>query len=113
MPRGDGTGPDGMGARTGRAAGYCAGYDVPGYMNPYPLGSRRSAGGFGRGRGNRRSYYFTGLPFWQRHAPKTSLSSLEPEEEMERLRQNADQLKAELDEIQARMEELNSTKKEE
>jgi hypothetical protein len=32
MPRGDGTGPGGMGPMTGRAAGYCAGYNVPGYM---------------------------------------------------------------------------------
>jgi hypothetical protein len=34
MPRGDGTGPAGMGPMTGRAAGFCAGYPVPGYMNP-------------------------------------------------------------------------------
>jgi len=36
MPGGDGTGPAGMGPMTGRAAGYCAGYPVPGYMNPVP-----------------------------------------------------------------------------
>ena len=35
MPFGNGTGPAGMGPMTGRAAGYCAGYPVPGYMNPY------------------------------------------------------------------------------
>jgi len=35
MPRGDGTGPMGFGPMTGRAAGYCAGYPVPGFMNPY------------------------------------------------------------------------------
>ncbi len=34
MPRGDGTGPAGLGPMTGRAAGVCAGYSVPGYMNP-------------------------------------------------------------------------------
>jgi hypothetical protein len=34
MPRGDGTGPAGMGPMTGRAAGFCAGYPIPGYMNP-------------------------------------------------------------------------------
>jgi len=34
MPFGDGTGPAGMGPMTGRAAGHCAGYPVPGYMNP-------------------------------------------------------------------------------
>ncbi len=36
MPFGDGTGPMGLGPMTGRAAGYCAGYSVPGYMNPIP-----------------------------------------------------------------------------
>jgi len=34
MPLGDGTGPAGLGPMTGRAAGFCAGYPVPGYMNP-------------------------------------------------------------------------------
>jgi len=34
MPFGNGTGPSGMGPMTGRAAGFCAGYPVPGYMNP-------------------------------------------------------------------------------
>jgi len=34
MPFGDGTGPAGMGPMTGRAAGFCAGYPTPGYMNP-------------------------------------------------------------------------------
>ena len=34
MPLGNGTGPAGMGPMTGRAAGFCAGYPVPGYMNP-------------------------------------------------------------------------------
>ena len=27
-----------MGPMTGRAAGYCAGFGVPGYMNPVPYG---------------------------------------------------------------------------
>jgi hypothetical protein len=37
MPRGDGTGPGGLGPMTGRAAGFCAGYPAPIYMNPvYP-----------------------------------------------------------------------------
>jgi len=34
MPFGDGTGPAGLGPMTGKAAGFCAGYPVPGYMNP-------------------------------------------------------------------------------
>jgi hypothetical protein len=43
MPRGDGTGPAGLGSMTGRAAGFCAGYGVPGFMNPY--GGRVAGGG--------------------------------------------------------------------
>jgi hypothetical protein len=34
MPAGDGTGPLGLGSVTGRAAGYCAGFPFPGYLNP-------------------------------------------------------------------------------
>ena len=34
MPGGNGTGPAGLGPMTGRGAGYCAGFGVPGYMNP-------------------------------------------------------------------------------
>lgn len=46
MPGGDGTGPLGGGPRTGRIAGFCAGADQPGYMNPFPgRGRRRGWGG--------------------------------------------------------------------
>ena len=66
MPRGDGTGPGGMGPMTGRAAGYCAGYPVPGYMNPVGgrgyWGGGRGGGGWGR----RNWFYATGLTGWQR-----------------------------------------------
>ena len=66
MPGGDRTGPMGMGPMTGRAAGYCAGYPVPGYMNP--VGGRGLGLGWGRGwgRGWRYGYYATGLPGWAR-----------------------------------------------
>jgi len=55
MPRGDHTGPMGMGPKTGRGAGYCNGFDAPGYVTQPGFGSR-SGGGFGRGRGQGRSY---------------------------------------------------------
>lgn len=45
MPFGDRTGPAGMGPMTGRAAGFCAGFPVPGYMNP----SMGRAGFYGTG----------------------------------------------------------------
>lgn len=73
MPGGDRTGPMGMGPMTGRSAGFCAGYTVPGYMNPIPgrgggMGFGQGRGGFGRGggRGWRNMYYATGLTGWQR-----------------------------------------------
>jgi hypothetical protein len=70
MPRGDRTGPGGLGPMTGRAAGY----NVPGYMNPIP---GRPGGGFwrgsqygrGGGRGWRNMYWATGLPGWMRYQP--------------------------------------------
>ena len=54
MPGGDGTGPAGLGSKTGRVGGYCTGYTVPGYMNPV-------SGRGGRGRGFRHMYWATGL----------------------------------------------------
>ncbi|MEA1871201.1 MAG: DUF5320 family protein, partial [Candidatus Bipolaricaulota bacterium] len=35
MPRGDRTGPGGMGPMTGRGAGYCSGSAAPGFMNSW------------------------------------------------------------------------------
>ena len=83
MPLGDGTGPLGFGPMTGRAAGYCAGYPVPGYLNPIPGGGRFGVGrgglpwgggrgrffgrgfGFGRGRGRGRGWGRFGFrPGW-------------------------------------------------
>ena len=59
MPRGDRTGPWGLGPMTGRAAGYCAGYPVPGFMNP-TVGFGR---GWGRGRwGSPAQYPYTYPP---------------------------------------------------
>ena len=93
MPRGNGTGPMGLGPMTGRAAGYCAGFGLPGYMNPSPgrtlyggyipgrrtypymAAGRGRAPGFGRGRGRgfamgrvggRRAY--RGYPLFPRYS---------------------------------------------
>ncbi|MBN1255859.1 MAG: DUF5320 domain-containing protein [Deltaproteobacteria bacterium] len=55
MPKGDGTGPAGLGPMTGRAAGYCAGYPSPGFANTYGRGwgmGRSWRSGF-RARGRR------------------------------------------------------------
>jgi hypothetical protein len=60
-----------MGPMTGRAAGFCAGYPVPGFMNPIPgrgwgrgFGWGRGRGGWGRGMGWRRGRGFWGAPYF-------------------------------------------------
>jgi hypothetical protein len=133
MPRGDGTGPAGMGPMTGRAAGYCAGYSVPGFMNP--IGGRgywgrgRGFGGRGGGRGWRNWYYATGLPGWARAPygypawgsvaqpypfyPGPVAPTVAPEQELAGLKEQAQYFQDALNEISKRIEELEKAKQEE
>lgn len=102
MPRGDGTGPAGAGPMTGRGAGYCAGFNRPGYAN----GAGGFAGyGFGRGRGFRRMYYATGMPGWMRYGSfGNGTPDFASEKETLRFRENV--LKNELEQISKRLEDL-------
>ena len=53
MPKGDRTGPAGMGPMSGRGFGYCAGYAMPGYAGRGPVrGAEWFSGFFRYGRGN-------------------------------------------------------------
>jgi hypothetical protein len=121
MPRGDGTGPGGMGPMTGRAAGYCAGYSVPGYVNPmFGRGFGRGFGRFGggRGRGFRHMYWATGLPGWARYNPVYSargggfppnlIQQITPEQEVEALKNQAKYMQEDMDAIRQRIQELES-----
>lgn len=104
MPGGDGTGPSGLGPRTGRAAGYCARYPVPGYMNPI-LGRGYYHGG---GRGRRNLYYATGLTGWQRYAYSYApgVQTITKEQEIAELKNEAEYLENELKEIRKRIQEI-------
>lgn len=88
-----------MGPMTGRRAGCCAGFDVPGFANPGP---RCGFGFHGRGHGWRNMFYATGLPGWMRagYAPPA------PEQELTALENEATWLKDQLDAISQRIEEL-------
>ena len=129
MPAGDGTGPRGMGPMTGRGAGYCAGYDAPGYANAIP--GRGFGMGWGRGRGGgwgrRNWYYATGQPGWARfgYAPAWGAppawggppaaygpyaAAPTPEQEAEFLKTQAEGLKQQLDAISQRIAELEQEK---
>jgi hypothetical protein len=95
----------GMGRRTGRAAGYCAGYGVPGYANAVP--GRGFGMGFGRGRGWRNMFYATGQPGWMRAGTYAApYPAFDPEMETQALKNQAQILKSQLDAIEKRISEI-------
>jgi Family of unknown function (DUF5320) len=107
MPGGDRTGPRGLGSMTGRGAGYCGGYDRPGFANPVPGYGMRFGGrfgGWGGGRGWRHRYYATGLPGWAR--PEYPEPVQAAEQELAGLKNEAEWLKGQLEAINQRIEEL-------
>ncbi|MBN2553765.1 MAG: DUF5320 domain-containing protein [Spirochaetales bacterium] len=108
MPRGDGTGPAGMGPMTGRAAGYCAGYGVPGFMNPY--GGRMGAG-FGRGRGRWWGAPYPGAGWGSGSAPYGPYPyapAYSAEQEKEALQNQVKFFEDQLAALKERMEELEA-----
>jgi len=124
MPRGDGTGPAGMGPMTGRSAGYCAGYPVPGFMNP--VGGRGYWGwgrGGGRGRGFGRGFGWAragfGYPAWGSAVapypfyPGPVAPTVAPEQELDSLKQQAQYFQEAFNQINKRIEELEKAKQEE
>lgn len=103
MPRGDRTGPNGMGPMTGRAAGVCAGNNIAGFQNQF--GGR----GMGYGRGNGQ-----GLGYGRRNGfagfysyPQNPVSPTK-EQELANLKASADYMKNEMDGILKRIQELES-----
>ena len=122
MPGGDRTGPVGRGPMTGRAAGYCAGNQMPGYANPgYGRGfgfGRGGGRGFGRGfwgRGSRgfwrRDYYpypyYGSAPYY-----RNIYSEPSKDEEKSYLEDMVKGLEGELKAIKERLQEISKEKKE-
>jgi hypothetical protein len=108
MPRGDRTGPAGTGPMTGRGAGYCAGYDMPGYANPVPgRGFGTGPGGaWGRGHRWRNWYHATGLRGWARFGGGPYAAPPTREDEVTSLKAQAGWLKQQLEAVQASLAEL-------
>ena len=109
MPRGDRTGPEGMGPATGRGAGFCTGYDTPGYANPYPGRGFGMGGGRGRGGGRfgrRNRFFATGLPRWARFQGTPAAPEWSEQDEATALKSQASWLTQQLESIQKRLSEL-------
>ena len=98
---------------TGRAAGYCAGYDVPGYANTAPS---RLGRGMGRGwrRGNRRGWQGAGQGAgygWYQPVGPASLPAA-PADERTVLEQEVAGMRAELAYLEERLKSLEAKKEE-
>ncbi len=128
MPGGDRTGPWGLGPMTGRGAGFCAGYPVPGYLNPhggrgwygvgrggFPRGGGRGrAFGGGRGWGWRAGFpgylpYAPAYPGYMPYAPAYREPSAEEEKKF--LQEELASLEEELGAIRERISELEKQEK--
>ena len=112
MPGGDRSGPAGWGPMSGRGAGFCGGYGMPGYVR---AGRGRGFGmGFGRGGrgagfgGFRWHNCFSGP--WMPPANRFgAYAQPDPESEKHQLKQQADALASELEMIRKRLDELESS----
>lgn len=107
MPRGDRTGPQGAGPMTGRGAGTCAGAATPGYAGG---GYGRGGGRGGRGRGGGSGRGGRGGGGWGRCFPRAGFGPVAPtpDQELNALKQRAEQLKADMECIEGRIQELEA-----
>jgi len=117
----------GAGPMTGRAAGYCAGYQLPGFMNPhggrYTMGFGAGRGGFPYGGGRGRAWgggrgwswraaipgyapFYFGAPTAYEPFPYQPPS---PEQEIEYMKNQAAAIEKELKAIRNRIEELKKS----
>ncbi|MBN2380288.1 DUF5320 domain-containing protein [candidate division WOR-3 bacterium] len=113
MPGGDRTGPAGQGPMTGRALGYCSGYNMPGYAHPWPgRGFGRGWGrgwgrGFGRGMGWGRGWGYAGYAPGYYQAP-----AYEPPSRENELKMLHDELKYAEEDMKAMRERIAELEKE-
>jgi len=118
MPRGDGTGPAGLGPMTGRRLGYCAGYNQPGFMTSGFGWGRGWGRGFGRGLGWRRAWTlgwrYPGWGYMSQYLNQPLTNSEEKElikREKEVLTEELKILKEEMRAVEKRIKELEGKKK--
>lgn len=108
MPRGDRTGPSGQGPGSGRAFGYCYGFDSPGYTKGPGRGMGMGYGfgrGMGRGRGFGRGWGYS-APYQGYTPGSPAVSQMSKEDEIRFLKSDADALKRSQKDIEKRLGEL-------
>lgn len=116
MPGGNGTGPTGMGSMTGRAAGFCSGFGMPGYANAparrgfgVGYGRRRELRGGNAGRGFRHMFQATGLPGWMRFGEYDAPYQYpDPSLGKQMLKSQVKAMQSELDFIKKRLSEIET-----
>jgi hypothetical protein len=100
---------------TGRGAGFCGGAGMPGFMN-WMYGAFLGRGRGGGGRGWRNMFYASGLPGWVRAGAgvagaamaASAFRGMTREQELDTLKQQADQAAAVLESIRQRISELEA-----
>ncbi len=123
MPGGDGTGPGGMGSKTGRGLGYCAGFNTPGYTKGPGMGMAWGGGrgrgrvGYGRGmawgRGRGRAGVWAAPGYTPNVAPRAPVygnvpaGTLDKDQEINMLKQEKNYLESEMDGINKAMEDIS------
>lgn len=119
MPGGDRTGPQGSGPKTGRAAGCCSGYAIPGYANvneqnyiPRRYCYRGFRRGYGRriwglwGKGYRQKYFPDKLPYHRAES-----NTVNKENEKKYLEDKITELEDEIKIVKDRIQEISKEKK--
>ncbi len=114
MPGGDGTGPLGLGPRTGRGMGFCSGFGRPGYANA-GFGRRFFMPRFWRGFGFGRGFGWRWSNWWNYPAETTGSQQNYANEreylenELRLLEENQGNLSREIESIKKRLNELNQS----
>ena len=87
---------------TGRAAGFCAGYDMPGYANAGTRGGRGRGGAWGRGGGRGRRWAAYPAGPLQEPVPAAPV----PQQDLTGLGQQVTALQAQLEAIQNQLQQM-------
>lgn len=115
MPKGDRTGPAGAGPRSGRGAGLCSGFNMPGYTKSEMVGHSGRARGYRRhwggtaavSRGGRNRCFAPDRPnpMYSGSYPEPAQFS-SPASEKNSLKNRSRIIQSELNEINARLEKI-------